>query len=69
MKNNIIDFASAKTSRKLYNSKELGTITISVLLDSQTNNPYFYLLPDREELLPLVDVLEDTLLKHVFISK
>lgn len=69
MKDNIIDFAEKQKANKLYESNEIGKITISVLVDSQTNTPYFYLLPDKAELLPIVDVIEESLLKHIFIHK
>lgn len=68
MKDNIIDFTSAKVANTYCHSKEIGQITISILLNPETNHPYFYLLPDREELLPIVDLLEDSLLKHIFVS-
>ena len=39
----------------------LGTVTISILSDNTLPLPYFYILPDGKELLPLVDLLDETL--------
>lgn len=39
----------------------LGTVTISILSDNTLPLPYFYILPDSKELLPLVDLLDETL--------
>lgn len=42
-------------------AKQFGEIKIKVFKDSTTNSPLFYIQPDCEELLPIVDILEDNL--------
>ena len=44
-------------------AKHMGTITISVLLDEYTHLPFYYIEPDTRDLLPYVDLLDDTLSK------
>ncbi len=41
--------------------KQFGEIKITVFKDPNTNCPLFYIQPDCEELLPIVDILEDNL--------
>lgn len=41
--------------------KECGKITIHVYRESNSNASFFYIRPDQEDLLPIVDILEDTL--------
>lgn len=42
-------------------AEPFGEIKITVFKDSKTNYPFFYIQPDSEELLPIVDILEDNL--------
>lgn len=60
---NVIDFNSYKSnkSNSSSNPNVLGTVTISILSDNSMPLPYFYILPDSKELLPLVDLLDETL--------
>lgn len=68
MANNIIDFNTVKNGNKLHelNVTEIGNINITVYSENTTNYPVYYILPDREELLPIVDLLDDTLTHNCF---
>ena len=41
-----------------------GTILLNVYKESTTGLPVFYINADNEDVLPVVDVLEDTLKKY-----
>lgn len=60
---NVIDFNSYKSNKSNNPNTPniLGTVTISILSDNSMPLPYFYILPDSKELLPLVDLLDETL--------
>lgn len=67
MSNNIIDFNSIKgnTIHEL-NVTEIGNINITVYSTDICNSPIYYILPDKKELLPIVDLLDDTLTNNSF---
>lgn len=65
MSNNVIDFNAAKNIKKL-NVKEIGNINITVYAEETTNCPIYYILPNREELIPIVDLLDNTLTNNGF---
>lgn len=62
-KGRIIRFQKSENCNIL-KGKPMGTITISVLLDEYTHLPFYYIEPDTKDLLPYVDLLDDTLSKH-----
>lgn len=68
MSNNIIDFNAIKNSKMLkkLNVKEIGNINITVYSEETTNSPMYYILSDRKELVPIVDLLDDTLTNNCF---
>ena len=68
MVNNIIDFNNLKNSNKLQelNVTEIGNINITVYSTDICNSPIYYILPDKKELLPIVDLLDDTLTNNCF---
>lgn len=68
MSNNIIDFNSIKNSNTVHelNVTEIGNINITVYSSDICNSPIYYILPDRKELLPIVDLLDDTLTNNSF---
>lgn len=41
--------------------KKVGTVLIHMYRDSKTNRPLFYIESENQDVLPLSDVLEDTL--------
>lgn len=61
----IIYFPKTKSDTML-KAKEMGTITISVLLDEYSHLPFYYIEPDSKDLLPYVEFLDDALSKHSF---
>lgn len=65
MSNNVIDFNTAKNIKKL-NVREIGNINITIYAEESTKYPVYYILPDRKELLPIVDLLDDTLTNNAF---
>lgn len=68
MSDNIIDFNTVRNS-KLLNGlqlKEIGNITITVYSEETTKYSTYYILPDRKELIPIVDLLDDTLSNNCF---
>ena len=65
MSNNIIDFNTAKHTKKL-NVREIGNINITVYLEESSKYPVYYILPDRAELIPIVDLLDSTLSENNF---
>lgn len=38
--------------------KEVGNINISVMVENKTKIPFYYIQPDCEELLPIVDLID-----------
>ncbi len=44
--------------------KEYGKISITVYIDEKTNLPFFYVNPDKAELIPIVDVIDEALTMH-----
>lgn len=68
MSSNIIDFNTVKNSNKLHelNVREIGNINITVYSTDICNSPIYYILPDKKELLPIVDLLDDTLTNNSF---
>ncbi len=68
MSSNIIDFNTVKSSNKLHelNVREIGNINITVYSTDICNSPIYYILPDKKELLPIVDLLDDTLTNNSF---
>ena len=68
MSNNIINLNSVRNKNTLDELvvKEIGTINITVFLEETTNSPVYYLLPDKKELTPIVDLLDDTLANNSF---
>ena len=44
--------------------KEYGKINVTVYLDEETNLPFFYIEPDKAELIPIVDVIDEALSIH-----
>ena len=68
MSNNIINLNSVRNKNTLDELvvKEIGTINITVFLEETTNSPVYYLLPDKKELTPIVDLLDDTLSNNSF---
>ncbi len=68
MSNNIINFNAVRNSKILdgLNVTEIGNINITVYSEESTNSPVYYLLPDKKELIPIVDLLDDTLTHNSF---
>lgn len=68
MSNNVIDFNAIKNGNKLdeLNIREIGNINITVYSTYINNSPIYYILPDRKELTPIVDLLDDTLTNNSF---
>lgn len=68
MSNNIINLNSVRNKNTLDELvvKEIGTINITVFLEETTNSPVYYLLPDKKELTPIVDLSDDTLAHNSF---
>ncbi len=65
--NNIIDFSTVKSNTvHELNVTEIGNINITVYSESTTNSPIYYILPDKKELTPIVDFLNDTLTNNSF---
>lgn len=68
MSDNIINFNSVRNNKILngLDIKEIGNINITVYSERETNSPIYYLLPDKKELNPIVDLLDDTLTNNSF---
>lgn len=68
MSDNIIDFNAIRNNKILeeLNIKEIGNINITVYSEEKTNSPMYYILPDREELIPIVNLLDTTLTNNCF---
>lgn len=68
MVNNIIDFNTVRNSKLLkgLNVTEVGNINITIYSEETTKHPVYYILPDRKELIPIVDLLDDTLTNNSF---
>lgn len=64
----IIDFNSIRNAELLHslNVTEIGSINITVYREETTNSPIYYILPDKKELIPIVDLLDDTLVDNCF---
>ena len=43
--------------------KEYGKIDITVFIDDKTNLPFFYVNYDTPELIPIVDIIDEALIK------
>ena len=65
---NIIDFNTIRNHKILdeLNIKEIGNINITVYSEETTNSPMYYILPDRKELTPIVNLLDATLTNNCF---
>lgn len=48
----------------LLKGKKFGSIIVQVFKDIQSNKTIFYLQSDNDSLLPIMDILEDTLKKY-----
>lgn len=68
MSNNIIDFKNIRDHIFFnnLNKKEIGNINITVYSTDICNSPIYYILPDKKELLPIVDLIDDTLTNNSF---
>ena len=68
MKNNIIYFNTIRNEKILndLDLTEIGSITITVLKENTNNYVIFSILPSMKELDPIVDVLDDALVKNTF---
>lgn len=68
MSNNIIDLNTLENGDELQeaNLTKIGNINIAVYSTDICNSPIYYILPDRKELLPIVDLLDDTLTNNSF---
>ena len=68
MSNNIIDFKNLRDHIIFnnLNKKEIGNINITVYSTDSSNSPIYYILPDKKELLPIVDLIDDTLTNNAF---
>lgn len=66
--NNIIDFSTIRNETILnnLNVKEIGNINITVYEEQNSKYALYYILPDRKELVPIVDLLDDTLTNNCF---
>lgn len=64
MSNNIIDFKNIRDHIFFnnLNKKEIGNINITVYSTDICNSPIYYILPDKKELLPIVDLIDELLL-------
>ena len=52
------------TLPKFFTGENYGSITVQVFKENQTNQTIFYLQSDNDSLLPVVEILEDTLKKY-----
>ena len=50
--------------KKFFTGKNYGSIIVQVFKENQTNQTIFYLQSDNESLLPVMEILEDTLKKY-----
>ena len=48
------------------NVKEIGSINITVYSEKSTNYPVYYILPNKKELIPIVNLLDDALTNNCF---
>jgi len=66
--NNIINFKNLRDHLIFnnLNKKEIGNINITVYSTDICNSPIYYILPDKKELLPIVDLIDDTLTNNAF---
>ncbi|MCI8636843.1 MAG: hypothetical protein HFJ36_03145 [Clostridia bacterium] len=68
MTDNIIDFNTIRNGKMLDGLKvtEIGSINITVYEEENTKYALYYILPDRKELIPIVDLLDETLTNNCF---
>lgn len=68
MADNIIDFNTIRNGKMLkgLNVREIGNINITVYEEEDSKYALYYILPDRKELIPIVDLLDDTLTNNCF---
>ncbi len=68
MADNIIDFNTIRNGKMLngLNVTEIGNINITVYEEEKSKYAIYYILPDRKELIPIVDLLDDTLTNNCF---
>ena len=68
MSGNIINFNSIRNNKILneLDIREIGNINITVYAEEKTNSPVYYLFPDKKELNPIVDLLDDVLTHNSF---
>lgn len=74
MSNNIINFFTARNNKHTKNHvdtkklkvKKIGNINIAVYAEETTKYATYCILPDRKELNPIVDLLDDTLTNQGF---
>lgn len=68
MADNIIDFNTIRNGKMLkgLNVREIGNINITVYEEENSKYALYYILPNRKELIPIVDLLDDTLTNNCF---
>ena len=58
------EFKNNDENDYILKGKEYGKINVTVYLDEETNLPFFFILPDKVELIPIVDVIDEALSIH-----
>lgn len=58
------EFKNNDENDYILKGKEYGKINVTVYLDEETNLPFFYIEPDKVELIPIVDVIDEALSIH-----
>lgn len=68
MADNVINFNAVRNSKMLdgLNLTEVGNINITVFRENSSNYAIYYILPDKKELIPIVNLLDDTLTNNSF---
>ncbi|MCI8470335.1 MAG: hypothetical protein HFJ35_02415 [Clostridia bacterium] len=68
MADNVINFNTVRNSKMLdgLNLTEVGNINITVFREEASNYATYHILPDRKELIPIVNLLDDTLTNNSF---
>ncbi len=68
MTDNIIDFNAIRNGKMLngLTVTEIGNINITVYEEENSKYALYYILPDRKELIPIVDLLDETLTNNCF---
>ncbi len=68
MTDNIIDFNTVRNGKMLngLTVTEIGNINITVYEEENSKYALYYILPDRKELIPIVDLLDETLTNNCF---